>query len=141
MSGYLQCLPIVCFVALTGCSDPRSPAEQRQESCKALIDRYQPSLERMYEIEMHAYRSSMPDIDGDWYKAAIKLGVELFDSLGHARDLSAIVNDALSRVAKVPDSDERRQMEYTLLGLAMPLEARKAFEEDCVGSNNGLAPR
>ena len=82
----------------------------------------------------------MPDSDGDWYRAAISLHVQLFGIDGHPRDLADIVKDALSKLAKVADEDERRRLEYTLLGIAMPLGARRAFEEYCVCPTSGTSP-
>jgi hypothetical protein len=37
------------------CESPKSPAEQKGEGCGALLSRYDPALERMFEGEMHAY--------------------------------------------------------------------------------------
>jgi hypothetical protein len=114
------------------CENPKSPAEQKGEGCGAFLSRYEPALERMFEVEMHAYHSTMPDPDSDWFKAMVAIGTSAQNARGELRDPADVVREVIQRLAQVKDADSRRHLEYTLLGMAMPLDARKEYEEYCV---------
>jgi hypothetical protein len=76
----------------------------------------------------------MYDLERVWYKALVALHVATQNIQGHLRDPADVVNDVFSKLIQVEDGDDRRRMEYTLLGGAMPLEARRQFEEYCVAA-------
>jgi hypothetical protein len=138
--NFPRCFLAFCFAVLIACEDPRNPTERRRERCNALISGYRPALERVFEAEMHAYRSIMPDPSSDWFKAMVAISASAEDSDGRLRDPAEVVLDAVRHLAHMKDGDERRQLEYILLGTAMPLEARKEFEEYCVVSTPGASP-
>lgn len=73
-----------------------------------------------------------PGVEGEWYKAAVANGIRLYDISGHLRDPSDVVNDAVSAIVRTEDGDKRRQLEYVLLGSAMPLEDRRQFDASCI---------
>jgi hypothetical protein len=74
----------------------------------------------------------MPDPNSDWFKAMVAIGTSAQDARGELRDPADVVREVIQRLAEVKDADTRRHLEYTLLGMTMPLDARKEFEEYCI---------
>jgi hypothetical protein len=128
---------VIFFLAGSGHSENNPQARRaanllgKQERCKALVNGYHLALERVFEVEMRSLHSP-PYSGGEWYKAAMAIGMDLFDLRGRDRDPDELVNQAVSRLVQVKDEDDRRRLEYSLLGSVMPLEARREFEVTCI---------
>jgi hypothetical protein len=92
-------------------------------------------LERVFEVEMHSR------VEGDWQETAVANHIRLRDPYGNLRDPSDVVNDVISAIVQLKDENTRRQLEYVLLGGAVPLEDRRLFEAYCVQQPQSLEKR
>lgn len=90
------------------------------------------ALEDLYDRRLHADLVNF--VHSDSFKGLEELGIPLTDSNGRSRDPDAVIGDVFQRLISINnDSEKRTRLERVILGDAMPLAARKDFEEYCVG--------
>ena len=126
---------IACLLACVSCGPPETPESraaaallEKQQACDALIAQYRPSLERTFESELRAPGAG----DDTWFSAMQKIKANVLNKQGKMNDPSPVVTEAVLKLLSVANKDERTELEYIILGAAMPLEARRSFESYCV---------
>src|ERR1700722_9105808 len=85
------------------CENPKSPAEQKGEGRGAFLSRYEPALERMFEVAMQAYHSTTPDPESDWFKGMVAIGSSAETAGGAWRAPADVVREFIQRLAQVKD--------------------------------------
>ena len=124
---------------LNQASNPVSERRTYETSqCEAIIVAYRPALESVFEVELHAIKESA-GYKTEWQRAYEKLPIPLLGSHGDYIDPETAVKqvvkalrDSARDIRRYIAASERRDLEYTLLGGAMPLEARRKFDQYCV---------
>jgi hypothetical protein len=131
----IACFASVLPMLLVSCgSRPIDPQESKQASCDLLLSRYRPAVAAVFEIEMRQRGYS------EWDRSLKELGVSPLNADGNVGDPQSVANSVLGRLTGITDANKRNDLEYTLLSGAMPLDARRAFEQYCVPGNSPSAP-
>jgi hypothetical protein len=128
--------PIVIFALFSaGCGvtskapDHKTEQQVKGQICSSVIASHRPILEAMFEIELYG----VTDQDG-WHGALKSLKIETSDLSGRTRDPSSILQSAMDSLLRVKNSDDRRRLEYLLLGSRMSLEERRQLDDYCVAT-------
>ena len=112
-----------------GSAEPQTPedssrrqTEEQQRQCSALIAAYRPALEATFEVEIRS-----GDSHDEWHRAVKGIGASVRNAVGDLMDPTNAVDSVLLTLRRVHNP----QVEYVLLGNALPLDAPKQFDALC----------
>jgi hypothetical protein len=97
--------------------------------CSSVIASHRPILEAMFERELYGVT-----YQDEWHAALKSLKIATSDPSGRTRDPSSILQSAIDSLLQVKNADDRKRLEYLLLGSRMSLEERRQLEDYCVAT-------
>jgi hypothetical protein len=110
-------------------SDHITEQQVKGQICSSVIASHRPILEAMFERELYG----VTDQD-EWHGALKSLKIATSDLSGRTRDPSSILQSAIDSLLQVKNADDRRRLEYLLLGSRMSLEERRQLDDYCVAT-------
>jgi hypothetical protein len=128
--------PVVIFALFSGGCGVTSKApdhiteqQVKRQICSSVIASHRPILEAMFERELYGVT-----YQDEWHEALKSLKIATSDLSGRTRDPSSILQAAIDSLLRVKNADDRKRLEYLLLGSRMSLEDRRQLDDYCVAT-------